>query len=79
MTPCCKKLSCLCVILGLLSIIGSIGVWYLCQGDTPESIAHAERFGIFVGLWAPTFLGLANYLKAPCECGVEKKTSCCKS
>lgn len=25
--------------------------------------AHAERFAIFIGLWAPTLMGLANYYK----------------
>jgi len=30
------------------------------MGDEPEQIAHAERFGIFVGLWAPTLLILSN-------------------
>jgi hypothetical protein len=29
-------------------------------GDDP---AHAERFGIFIGLWAPTLMGLSNYYK----------------
>jgi hypothetical protein len=25
-----------------------------------EAQAHGERFGIFVGLWAPTFMILSN-------------------
>tara|TARA_Y100000816_G_scaffold276710_1_gene246162 strand:- start:209 stop:313 length:105 start_codon:yes stop_codon:yes gene_type:complete len=25
--------------------------------------AHAERFGIFVGLWAPTLMAMANHFK----------------
>jgi hypothetical protein len=55
-----KQLSHLCLILGFASILGSIAIWYLTGGTTPESIAHAERFGIFVGLWAPTFMILSN-------------------
>ena len=27
-----------------------------------EAQAHGERFGIFVGLWAPTFMILSNRL-----------------
>ena len=55
-----KQLSNLCFILGFASIIGSIAIWYMTGGATPESQAHAERFGIFVGLWAPTFFILSN-------------------
>ena len=55
-----KQLSNLCFILGFASIIGSIAIWYMTGGTTPESQAHAERFGIFVGLWAPTFFILSN-------------------
>ncbi len=40
------------------SIAGSILTWRGAKkgGD----IAHAERFGIFIGLWAPTFMALAD-------------------
>jgi hypothetical protein len=55
-----KQLSNLCFFLGFASIVGSIAIWFLTGGATPESLAHAERFGIFVGLWAPTFLILSN-------------------
>ncbi len=55
-----KQLSNFCLILGFASILGSIGIWYLTGGTTAESVAHAERFGIFVGLWAPTFMILSN-------------------
>ena len=40
----------------LISVAVSIGVWVSAGGDP----AHAERFGIFVGLWAPTLLSLKN-------------------
>jgi hypothetical protein len=55
-----KFLSTVCFFLGFASILGSIAIWFLTGGTTPESLAHAERFGIFVGLWAPTFLILSN-------------------
>ena len=55
-----KQLSNLCFFLGFASIAGSIAIWFLTGGTTHETLAHAERFGIFVGLWAPTFLILSN-------------------
>ncbi len=55
-----KLVSNLCFILGFASIIGSIAIWYLTGGTEVEGKAHAERFGIFVGLWAPTFFILSN-------------------
>lgn len=59
-----KTLSNISFVLGFASIAGSIAIWFLAGGTTPESVAHAERFGIFVGLWAPTFLILSNRLRA---------------
>ena len=41
------------------SIALSIGIWILNQDDDRP---HAERFGIFVGLWAPTLAILGNVL-----------------
>jgi hypothetical protein len=46
-------------VLGLASVGASIAVWNTKKGDDH---AHAERFGIFVGLWAPTFFAIANGL-----------------
>lgn len=50
----------LCFVLGFASIGGSIAIWFLTGGTDPNVQAHAERFGIFVGLWAPTFFILSN-------------------
>jgi hypothetical protein len=58
--PQLKLLSHTCLVLGFASIVGSIAIWYFTGGSEPESQAHAERFGIFVGLWAPTFFILSN-------------------
>lgn len=56
-----KSLSITCFVAGFLSIAASIAIWMLYKsGD----IAHAERFGIFVGLWAPTFFILSDRLRA---------------
>jgi hypothetical protein len=45
-------------LLGFASIGASIATWAKAKssGDEP----HAERFGIFIGLWAPTFMALGN-------------------
>ncbi len=51
-----KLLSQVCLVAGFLSIAASIGIWYISGSDA----AHAERFGIFVGLWAPTFFILSD-------------------
>lgn len=56
----CKILSTIFFQLGILSILLSIGTWWFIAGDDVDQSAHAERFGIFVGLWAPTLLILSN-------------------
>ena len=45
-------------LLGFLSIAASIATW--ARAKSTGDAAHAERFGIFVGLWAPTFMALGN-------------------
>jgi hypothetical protein len=44
----------------LASILLSIAIWSIRRG---EDSAHAERFGIFVGLWAPTLAIFGNALE----------------
>ena len=46
-----------CFVLGFASIIASIAVWNITK---EPDIAHGERFGIFIGLWAPTFFILSS-------------------
>ena len=49
-------------VAGFVSILASIIIWFTSggQSDSHEEKSHGERFGIFVGLWAPTFFVLAN-------------------
>ncbi len=49
----------ICFVAGFASIIASILVWQFAK--TPDA-GHGERFGIFVGLWAPTFFALSDRL-----------------
>ena len=47
--------------LGFLSVIASIVIWFIQGGtDDDEIRAQGERFGIFIGLWAPTFMSIGN-------------------
>ncbi len=54
-----RLMSDLCLVLGFASILASIIAWFSTKG--PDS-AHGERFGIFVGLWVPSFFILSNRL-----------------
>ena len=45
--------------LGFASIAASVATWFLTKAKDP---AHSERFGIFIGLWVPSFFILANHL-----------------
>ncbi len=47
----------------LASIVASIGAWGTSRSQEDASAGKAERWGIFVGLWAPTFMGIGNALK----------------
>ena len=49
-----------CYLASLVSVGMSILTWVTVGEADP---AHAERFAIFIGLWAPTLMGLANYYK----------------
>ena len=50
--------------LGFASIAVSIATWFLTK---PKDAAHSERFGIFIGLWVPSFFILANHLARRAE------------
>ena len=57
-----RTFSTLLSFLGFASILASIAIWFTQGGTekTHEDRSHGERFGIFVGLWAPTFFILSN-------------------
>lgn len=59
----CRVLSTICFQAGILSIALSVWTWWFlggAGGEDAETRAHAERFGIFIGIWAPTLLILSN-------------------
>jgi hypothetical protein len=53
-----RVVSDVCFLAGFASIIGSIVAWGFKKGTDDD--AKAERLGIFIGLWAPTFFILSN-------------------
>lgn len=75
------NLSKVCLALGLISIPLSIGLWCVSPNISAAqfeaiadaalrgalSDAHSERWGIFVGLWAPTLIALSCALKGSCS------------
>ena len=54
------QLSTFCFTASLVSVVASIVTWIFIS---PEDPAHGERFALFIGLWAPTLMGLANFYK----------------
>jgi hypothetical protein len=55
-----RMLSNITFVCGFLSVGASIAIWYLAK---EPDLAHGERFGIFVGLWAPTFFALSSRIE----------------
>jgi hypothetical protein len=47
---------------GLASILASIMAWKTSKDAESAERDRADRWGIFVGLWAPTFIGIGNAL-----------------
>ncbi|PRW62875.1 hypothetical protein [Actinopolyspora mortivallis] len=48
---------------GMASILFSVVSWAASRGLQGESLARADRWGIFVGEWAPTFFVLGVALR----------------
>lgn len=61
-----------CLYLGFVSIVGSILAWFTAS---KEDRAYGERFGIFIGLWVPSFFILSNRLSRKAE-EMEAATCC---
>lgn len=66
------KLGYLVAGLGFTSIAASIAAWYTEKTVDEEENAHAERTGIFIGLWPQTFFALAIILFKLKEMGHDK-------
>ncbi len=48
---------------GLLSIGISLVSWLISRNKKDDSKSQSDRWGIFIGQWAPTFLALGIALK----------------
>lgn len=66
------KLGYIAAGLGFTSIAASIAAWYTEKGEDEVENAHAERTGIFIGLWPQTFFALAMILFKLKEMGHDK-------
>ncbi|MDN3354839.1 hypothetical protein [Actinomadura sp. DC4] len=54
---------------GLASIGLSIASWFTSRNLESKGIARADRWGIFVGQWAPAFFALGNGMRLEEEMG----------
>jgi hypothetical protein len=54
---------------GVASIGLSIASWFTSRNLESKGIARADRWGIFVGQWAPTFFALGNAMRLEEEMG----------
>ncbi|WP_282828631.1 hypothetical protein [Gulosibacter sediminis] len=50
-------------IAGLASVGVSLVSWLVSRGKRNDSKAQSDRWGIFVGQWAPTFFAIGVGLK----------------
>ncbi|MFL6054667.1 MAG: hypothetical protein ACJ72W_17360 [Actinoallomurus sp.] len=58
-------------IAGFGSILASMASWAISLRAEEAGIARADRWGIFVGEWAPTFFALGVALRMEEEYGEE--------
>jgi hypothetical protein len=54
---------------GFVSIGMSVASWWTSRNIESAGIDRADRWGIFVGQWAPTFFALANGMRMEEEMG----------
>lgn len=59
-----RLLSDICLYAGFVSIVASVVTWFTAS---KEDRAYGERFGIFIGLWVPSFFILSNRLSRKAE------------
>ncbi|SCG53468.1 hypothetical protein [Micromonospora inositola] len=48
---------------GFVSIGLAFTSWFLSKKLEQEGVARADRWGIFIGEWAPTFFAIGNGLR----------------
>jgi len=52
-----------CYVAGAASIVVSFASWVLSRKFEAAGVDRADRWGIFIGEWAPTFIALGNGLR----------------
>ncbi len=57
---------------GIASIAASMATWAISLGTERAGISRADRWGIFVGEWAPTFFALGVAMRIEEEWGEER-------
>ncbi|MFG1675555.1 hypothetical protein [Micromonospora sp. NPDC049282] len=50
-------------LAGFVSIGLSFTSWFLSKNLERAGVARADRWGIFIGEWAPTFFAIGNGLR----------------
>jgi hypothetical protein len=50
-------------LAGVLSIGASVAAWALSRNFENAPGGKADRWGMYIGLWAPTFMALGSALK----------------
>lgn len=52
-----------CYMAGMVSIGAAFLSWMLSKKIEQTGVERADRWGIFIGEWAPTFIALGNGLR----------------
>jgi len=52
-----------CYLAGMVSIGVAVASWLASRQLERAGVARADRWGIFVGEWAPTFFAMGNGLR----------------
>ncbi|GAA2176570.1 hypothetical protein GCM10009846_30890 [Agrococcus versicolor] len=50
-------------VAGFASVGISLAAWLVSRGKADDSKAQSDRWGIFIGHWAPTFFAIGLALK----------------
>jgi hypothetical protein len=56
---------------GFASIGLSVAAWWASRNIESKGLDRADRWGIFVGTWAPTFFALGNAMRLEEDMGPE--------